>query len=70
MSIASIVALVVAFASFGGVVAWLAREAARDRLKQRLQPPKPTARREPSVRDINHSGRKDRTPDPQHRRAS
>jgi bifunctional non-homologous end joining protein LigD len=46
MSIASIAARV----AFGGVVAWLAREAARDRLKQWLQPPKPTARREPSVR--------------------
>ncbi len=38
MSIASIVALVVAFGLFGGVVAWLAREAARDRLKHRLPP--------------------------------
>jgi hypothetical protein len=57
MSIASIVALVVAFALFGGVVAWLAREAARDRLKQRLRPPKPMARREPGVRGVNHSGR-------------
>ncbi len=58
MSIASIVALVVAFGLFGGVLAWLAREAARDRLKQRL-PPKPNARPEPSVRGVNHSGRKD-----------
>ena len=42
MSIASIVAL--------ALRSRLAREAARDRLKQWLQPPKPTARREPSVR--------------------
>lgn len=56
MWIANIAVLVVPFALFGGIVALLAHQAARDRRAQALRPPTPTSQPKASVRNDNHSG--------------